>query len=292
MEAGLIEAGWESRRLQTNGLALHVVEAGPADGPLLILLHGFPEFWWAWRHQITTFAEQGYRVVVPDLRGYNSSDAPQHVADYRLDTLVNDVLALADLYRADRFYLVGHDWGGIIAWAVGAAHSERLFRLVIMDAPHLDSWTWPVLIRSTQMLRSSYVAFFQLPWLPETLLSAFGFAWLRATLERSARPGTFRPDDLDQYVAAWSHAGSLRAMLNYYRALRKRKKPDQPARIRCPTLILWGERDSFLEHHVARASLALCDNGNLLIVPRTTHWLHHEEPARVNAEIIRFFGSQ
>lgn len=133
--------GWTNSWRQVNGLSLHVVEAGPAEGPLLLLLHGFPEFWWGWRHQITPLAECGYHVVVPDMRGYNLSDAPQEVSDYRLPTLVADVIALADSYGADRFRLVGHDWGGIVAWGVGIHHSERLERLVVMDAPHPDLWT-------------------------------------------------------------------------------------------------------------------------------------------------------
>lgn len=285
-----IEAGWKSSRQSVNGLSLHVVEAGPADGSLLILLHGFPEFWWAWRHQITPLAECGYRVVVPDLRGYNHSDAPQEVTAYRLDTLVADVIALADHYGADRFHLVGHDWGGIIAWGVGANHAQRLGRLVIMDAPHPDLWAEQALTHPTQALRSTYVALFQLPWLPEAALGALDFAGLRAMMETTARPDTFKPGEVQRYTEAWAHAGSLTAMLNYYRALRDRKKPDQPARILAPTLILWGEHDSFLEHHVARAALALCDKGQLSIVEGTTHWLHLEEPARVNAEIIRFLG--
>ncbi len=123
-----------------NGVALHVVEAGPTTGPLLVLLHGFPEFRWAWRHQITPLAQAGYQVVVPDMRGYNTSDAFQVVTAYQLDTLVSDVVALADSYGAERFRLVGHDWGGIVAWGVWASHPDRLERLVIMDAPHPDLW--------------------------------------------------------------------------------------------------------------------------------------------------------
>ena len=291
MEAEMMEAEWKSMQLPVNGLTLHVVEAGPEDGPLLILLHGFPEFWWAWHHQITPLAGSGYHVVVPDMRGYNSSDAPQQISSYLLDTLVADVIALADHYGTERFHLVGHDWGGIIAWGVGISHSNRLERLVIMDAPHPDLSTEEILKHPTQALRSTYVALFQLPWLPEAVLGALDFAALRAMVEASGRPDTFKPGDMERYAEAWAHPGSLTAMLNYYRALRERKKPDQPARIPCPTLVLWGEKDSFLEHHVAHAGLDLCDNGRLTMVQGATHWLHLEEPARVNAEIIGFLGS-
>lgn len=291
MEAGILEAGWKSSRQTVNGLSLHVVEAGPADGPLLILLHGFPEFWWAWRYQITSFAQHGYHVVVPDMRGYNSSDAPQEITAYRLDTLVADVIALADLYETGRFYLVGHDWGGIVAWGVGISHSERLEKLVIMDAPHPDLWGEQALKHPTQALRSTYVALFQIPWLPEATLGALDFAGLRTMIEATARPDTFKPGEIEQYTEAWANPGSLTAMLNYYRALRERDKPDQPARIQAPTLILWGEHDSFLEHHVARSALELCDQGQLSIIQGATHWLHVEEPALVNAQIVQFLGS-
>jgi pimeloyl-ACP methyl ester carboxylesterase len=290
MEAELEEKGWKSRRLSINSLSLHLIEAGPENGPLLILLHGFPEFWWAWRHQIIPLAEVGYRVVVPDMRGYNCSDAPPEVSSYELSILVADVLALADQYGADRFSLVGHDWGGIVAWGVGASHSERIERLVIMDAPHPDLWVKEVLTHPSQALRSTYVALFQLPWLPEAVLGTFDFAGLRTMLLNTAREGAFEPGDIEEYTKAWAHPGSLKAMLNYYRALRERKKPERPTRIQCPTLILWGEKDTFLEHYLAKASLELCDNGQLSIIQGTTHWLHSEEPAQVNARIIAFLS--
>lgn len=284
-----MEAGWTSGSRAVNGLSLHVVEAGPANGPLLILLHGFPEFWWAWRRQITPLAEHGYHVVVPDMRGYNTSEAPHGITAYRLETLSADILALADSFGADRFQLVGHDWGGIVAWDVGARDPGRLERLVVMDAPHPDLWVKEVLSHPTQALRSTYAAFFQLPWLPEAVLRAFNFAGLR-TMVHLARPGTFEPGEMDRYVDAWSHPGSLTAMLNYYRALRKRPVPDQPRRITPPTLILWGEKDSFLEGHIARSALDYCDDGNLTIVTDATHWLHLEEPERINRELIAFLG--
>jgi pimeloyl-ACP methyl ester carboxylesterase len=126
---------------QINGVRLHAVEAGPVTGPFVILLHGFPEFWWAWRHQINPLAERGFHVVAPDMRGYNLSDAPQDIAAYRLPTLVADVVGFADSFGADRFRLVGHDWGGVVAWGVSASQPNRIERLVVMNAPHPDLWT-------------------------------------------------------------------------------------------------------------------------------------------------------
>jgi pimeloyl-ACP methyl ester carboxylesterase len=284
----MMKNGWKDKRLSVNGISIHVVEAGEADQPLLILLHGFPEFWWGWRNQITPFAIAGYHVIVPDLRGYNQSDAPQEISAYQLEVLVSDVIAIADYYGAERFCLIGHDWGGVIAWGVGASFGERLNRLVVMDAPHPDTWALDALSHPTQLMKSTYVALFQLPWLPEAALSIFDYAGLRTMVETSARPGTFSAEEMDRYTDAWANPGTIKAMLNFYRALGKRKKPDLPARISCKTLIVWGENDTFLEHHIATAALKLCDNGRLIIIPNATHWLHLEEPVRVNMETVNF----
>lgn len=288
----LLEAGWREARHAVNGVSLHVVEAGRAGDPVVVLLHGFPEFWWAWRHQITPLAEAGYHVVVPDLRGYNTSDAPQAVGAYDLDTLAADVVALADAFGAERIHLVGHDWGAVIGWWVAARHPQRLGRVVLMDGPHPDTWASQALTHPTQALRSTYVALFQLPWLPEAALSGFDFAGLRGMMARSARAGTFEPGALDRYAEAWAHPGSLTAMLNYYRALRHRPRSTRPARIAPPTLILWGADDAFLESHVAEAALALCDRGKLEFVPDASHWLHLEQPARIHARIRDWLGAE
>src|SRR5690606_24428568 len=235
-----MEAGWTSGKRTVNGVSLHIVEAGPQDGPLVILLHGFPEFWWGWRHQISPLADAGYHLVAPDMRGYNRSERPAGIDAYRLETLTADVLGLADSFGANRFRLVGHDWGGVVAWDLAASHPGRLERLAVRNGPHPDLWFQVMKRSATQAFRSSY---------------ASGFRVLRAMLERSSRNGTFTPDDLDRYVEAWSHPGALTAMLNYYRALRKRRLPSEPRRIRTPTLILWGEKDVALETGVAEAAL-------------------------------------
>jgi pimeloyl-ACP methyl ester carboxylesterase len=286
----LLEPGWRESIRSINGLHLHVVEAGEPGKPLLILLHGFPEFWWAWRHQITPLADAGYHVVVPDMRGYNTSDAPQGVAAYTLDLLAADVVALADAYGARRFHMVGHDWGAVIGWWVAATYPNRLERVVLMDGPHPDVWGAQAMKHPTQALRSTYVAFFQLPWVPEATLGGFDFAGLKAMIQGSAKSYSFEPGSLDRYVDAWSHPGSLTAMLNYYRALRERPKRDEPARLSPPTLILWAGDDAFLERSVAEAGLALCDRGQLEFIEGASHWLHVEQAALVNARILNWLG--
>ena len=277
--------GWRDRCVTANGTALHLVEAGPEDGRAAILLHGFPEFWWAWREQIQPLADAGFRVIVPDLRGYNLSEAPPGVAAYTLDRLAGDVVAMATALAIERFDLVGHDWGGVVAWHVAARHAARLARLVIMAAPHPDIGLREALADAAQAARSSYVLFFQLPWLPEAALAAFNFAILRRKLRASANAGTFDRGTLDRYVTAWKRPGRLAAMLNYYRALPLRNA--RSGRITTPTAILWGKRDSFLGQHLARASLAHCDDAAIEVIADTTHWLHHEQPDRVTALILR-----
>lgn len=284
----LLRPGWRESVRTVNGLALHVVEAGEPGDPLLILLHGFPEFWWAWRHQITPLAKAGYHVVVPDMRGYNMSDAPQGVAAYALDVLAADVVAIADAYQAERFHLVGHDWGAVIGWWVAARYPQRVDRAVLMDGPHPDVWSEQAWKHPTQALRSTYVAFFQLPWVPEATLGGFDFAGLKAMMRGSAKPDTFEAGALDRYAEAWAHPGSLTAMLNYYRALRERPRGREPARLSPPTLILWADDDRFLERSVAEAGLALCDDGRLEMVEGASHWLHLEQPERVNRRVVEF----
>ena len=274
-------------RHAVNGVTLQVAEAGEAGAPLVILLHGFPEFWWGWRGQIAPLAGAGYRVAVPDQRGYNRSSKPEGIAAYDLDTLAADVIALADAYGTHRVRLVGHDWGGIVAWWVAARYPERVERLVAINAPHI-SVAGPYLRRHpTQMLRSSYMGFFQIPWLPEAMMRARDFALLRQSLVTTSRPGTFSESDLARYRDAWSQPGALTTMLNWYRALRWHSGDDAPSRIRTPTLVIWGLGDRFLERGLAEASLRLCDDGRPLWL-EASHWVQHEEAAAVNEALIAF----
>lgn len=273
----------------TNGITLHVVEAGPQDGRPVFLLHGFPEFWWGWRHQIEPLARAGYRVIAPDQRGYNLSEKPEGIEAYTTDKLAGDVLALADSRNLTRFALVGHDWGGLVAWHLASTRPDRVNRLMILNAPH------PAIVRPfmrshpSQLLRSAYVAFFQVPWLPEAVLRAGDFYLLRRAMRTSSRPGTFSEADLDRYRAAWAEPDALTAMLNWYRAL-----PSSPAtdRIAIPTLVIWGVHDRFLERGLAEASLTLCDHGRILWFEDATHWVQHEEPDRVNTAMLEFLSER
>jgi epoxide hydrolase 4 len=277
-------------RHRTNGITLHCAEAGPEDGPLVILLHGFPEFWWGWRKQIGPLAQAGLRVCAPDQRGYNLSDKPEGVKAYDLDTLARDVIGLADAHGRTRVHLVGHDWGGLVAWWTASRHPDRIERLAILNAPHPAIVGRYMRRHPTQMIQSLYAGFFQLPRLPETALAARDFTFLRQSLAGTSRRKTFSDDDLRRYQEAWSQPGALTAMLNWYRGLRL-KPPMAKPRVDAPTLVIWGLRDPFLQEGLAQESLALCRDGRFLPFRTATHWVHLEEADQVNSALIEFLTS-
>lgn len=268
---------------------MHAVGAGPADGPVVVLLHGFPEFWYGWRKQIEPLAAAGFRVIVPDQRGYNLSSKPSGVAAYALTKLVSDVIAIADQLGRKKMFLAGHDWGAAVAWSAALLHPQRVAKLVVLNVPHPSVMRKFMMTRLRQVFRSWYIFFFQLPWLPEALFSAFHFRVGSRSLLRSSRPGTFFAEDLAQYRAAWSQPGALTSMIHWYRALfcYPTKFPD--CIVHVPTRILWGERDAFLLSEMAHESLRYCADAELYTFANASHWLQHEEAARVSELLIDFF---
>ncbi|WP_332367528.1 alpha/beta hydrolase [Spirosoma telluris] len=254
---------------------------------MIILLHGFPEFWYGWRQQIDVLAEAGCWVWVPDQRGYNISDKPTGINAYSLDTLVADVIALIDAAGRKKAVIVGHDWGAAVAWWTAVSYPERVERLVVLNVPH------PVVMKQFasqdvgQMLRSWYIGFFQLPWLPEVVVRLGNWAFLAQTMKRSSRRGTFTEADLKQYKTAWSQPGAAKAMINWYRAsIRKPPARRQTIRVTVPTLLIWGVRDQFLKREMAQPSIDLCDNGRLVFIEEATHWVQHEVGKRVTELIM------
>ena len=279
----------EHHEIPTNGIRLHVVQTGPVTGPLVLLLHGFPECWYGWRLQLPSLAAAGYRVWAPDQRGYNRSEKPQGIAAYRLAALAADVLGLLDAAGHRQACLVGHDWGGIVAWWIAVHAPHRLQRLVVINAPHAAAMRQQLRRHPAQWLRSSYIGWFQLPWIPELVTRLGRGRLLVWALQQSSRPGTFTPTDLEQYREAWSHPQALHAMLNWYRALLRRPAWLATSRpITVPTLLLWGANDVFLGREMARASLEQCQHGELVMFEEATHWVHHEHPVRVNALLETF----
>ncbi|GKV70523.1 alpha/beta hydrolase [Sporosarcina sp. NCCP-2716] len=280
----------EHTHLDVNGITLHVVQQGPADGGLVILLHGFPEYWYGWRKQMDALAEQGYRVWAPDQRGYNRSDKPEAVSAYRVDRLAADIAGLIRVSGRDKAIVVGHDWGGIVAWNVGRRYPELVDRLVILNAPHEAAMGRYTVKHPLQLFRSSYAGFFQLRGVPEQALGAGGYKPLWRMLKGSSRPGTFTEEDLVHYEEAWSQPEALRSMINWYRAnVRTLFAPEPPYRVPVPVLVIWGARDPFLGRELALRSLAFCDAGRVVYFENATHWVHLEEAQRVNALLIDFF---
>ena len=281
----------EAHDVATNGVRLRVLQQGREDGPLVLLLHGFPEHAGAWLVHSALLARAGYRVWAPDQRGYGGSDKPERIADYALDTLAADVVGLIDAAGRERAVLVGHDWGAAVAWWVAARHPERVAKLVAINVPHPAAMRGFVGRSLTQLRKSWYILAFQLPLLPEALARRHDFRALARALTGSSRPGTFTDEDLNAYRRAWAQPDALRSMLDWYRAMLRHPPDMADARITAPTLLLWGVHDVALERGLAQRSIDLCDDGRLIFFEHATHWVHHEEPERVHAAIAEFLGA-
>ena len=279
----------EHQQIAANGINLHVVQDGPSTGRLVILLHGFPEFWYGWRRQITYLGDAGYRVWAPDQRGYNLSDKPDGIAAYTLDELGADVIGLMDAAGQETALVGGHDWGAAVAWWVALKYPARIARMVIINVPHGAVLTKHLRRNLAQMRKSWYMFFFQIPYLPETLIRLQNWNILVQALKNSSRLGAFTNYDLNIYRQAWSQPKALTSMLNWYRAvMQKRPMPPENIRITVPTLLIWGTQDRFLGRELAQPSIDLCDDGRLVFFEEATHWVQHEEAERVNELIDTF----
>ena len=271
---------------------LHYVEMG--EGPLVVLLHGFPEFWYSWRFQIPSLAEAGFRVVAPDMRGYNLSDKPQGVNNYRAELLGRDVARLIRACGAERAKVVGHDWGGVVAWMVAMHYPEQVEKLAILNVPHPGRFLqglWTL----HQLRKSWYMFFFQIPWLPEQVVRAGNFAWLRYNFRNDpVRPGAFNPQDIERYVEALSRPGALTAAMNYYRAL-FRQPPAQVRRqlrkVEIPVLVIWGERDRYLGTELAQPDRTWVPDVRVERLVDASHWVQVDQPEKVNALLLDFLRS-
>jgi epoxide hydrolase 4 len=279
----------EETFIKTNGIRLHTVMAGPKSGPPVVLLHGFPEDWRCWIRQIPALTTAGCRVIVPDQRGYNLSDKPKGIAAYSVDQLVEDIIGLIKALDYEKVNLVGHDWGAFVAWMLAIKNPEMLHRLGIINVPHPSVMKRFLRRDFEQMRRSLYALFFQLPWLPETLLRMGNWRVAASGLCRSGKPNAFTDEDIEKYQEAWSQPGAMTAMLNWYRAA-VRYPPQITSTMKIPVraLILWGVKDIALSRRMARPSLDYCDDGNLIFFPDATHWVQREEADEVNRRLLEF----
>jgi epoxide hydrolase 4 len=280
---------YQEKQITTNGLNLHVVTAGPKKGQPVVLLHGFPEFWYGWRAQIPALAKAGYRVIVPDQRGYNLSDKPKGASAYRVDTLVQDIAGLADALGYEQINLVGHDWGAVVAWAFALWHPQRVRKLGILNVPHPDVMLRFLRRDPKQLRRSWYIFFFQLPWLPERTLRQQDWRNAVRALRGSGRIHTFTNEEIAEYKKAWAQPGAMTAMLNWYRAaVRQRPKLPDDLQVKVPTLMLWGMQDVALSYRMARPSLDYCTDGKLIFFEDASHWVQHDEEELVTQYLLEF----
>lgn len=283
---------------QVNGIRLHYAESGSGDN-LVFLLHGFPEFWYSWRHQLKALGER-FHVVAPDMRGYNLSDKPGRVEDYKIDVLVKDVVSLLDHFGAKQAAIVAHDWGAGVAWAVAQKHPERVSRLAIMQVPPAAAWRANMSLK--QLLRSWYMFFFLIPRLPEWFISRNDFRAIDKTFTDSPfRKQSFSSEDVALYKESLRRPGTLTAALNYYRAnVIDRLLPRSgnngertgPSKIRVSTLFIFGEQDFAILPATVRGIKNYIDAPySELRIADSGHWVQNEASAEVNEALLCFLDS-
>jgi pimeloyl-ACP methyl ester carboxylesterase len=284
----VLEGTWQHEYITTNGVKLHYVTQG--EGPLMLMLHGFPEFWYSWRHQIPEFAKD-YKVVALDLRGYNESDKPPQQSAYGMSEFIKDVEGVITGLGYDRCVLVGHDWGGMIAWFFAYAHPEMLERLILLNIPHPAKFA-EGLRTPQQILRSSYALFFQLPVLPELLIQWSDYKALESGFKGMAvNKNAFTPADIQVYKDAASRPGALTAMLNYYRNAFPMMLRDDWSVLQVPTLMIWGEEDTALGKELTYGTQAYVRDFQIRYIPNCSHWVQQEQPQLVNQYIRDFLAT-
>lgn len=275
---------WQHRDIMTNGIRMHYVAQG--TGPLLVLLHGFPEFWYSWRLQIPFLAELGYTVVAPDLRGYNETDKPSR--GYDVPTLLRDIVGLIKGLGYEQAVIVGHDWGGALAWSFVLKYPHMTTHLVVCNAPHPEAMqrelkTWK------QLRKSWYIFALQVPWLPEYYLGRLHAARIGQMIYGAAvQKAAFPSDVLERYRVAMSKPGALKASINYYRATFRNpfnflgsSKPSVP-QITTPTLLIWGEQDVALDIALTKGLESWVPDILIKYVPDSGHWVQQEKSELVN----------
>ncbi|MCW3125790.1 MAG: alpha/beta hydrolase [Bacteroidetes bacterium] len=279
-----------SKFIEVNGIRLHYVEEGTGD--LVILLHGFPEFWYGWRKQIPVLG-QHYRVVAPDMRGYNLSDKPKGIAQYKMDVLAKDIAELIKQLGNGKVILVGHDWGAAVSWAVAAIYPELISRLVILNVPHQAEMRKALLgFNVAQWAKSYYMFLFQLPRIPEWFIGRDLAKTFRNTFASFSSKGTAPPDDeIQEYVKAYSQPGALTATINYYRAaLRDMKGTAESEILQMPVLMIWGEQDKALGKELTYNTKDHCADLEIIYDPTSGHFIQSDNPELVNSKLLEFFA--
>jgi pimeloyl-ACP methyl ester carboxylesterase len=270
--------------IDTGAVRLEVQDSG--TGKPVVLLHGFPECAYSWRHQIAALSGAGFRAIAPDQRGYNRSDKPRGVGAYRVETLAKDVIGLLDALGLDRVTLVGHDWGGTVAWTTAALYPERFDKLVTMNGPHPQHARKMIFGDARQLWRSRYMLTFQLPWLAERVIGGHDFP-KRAFHGAGVRREAFDEPTLAVYREAIAQPGAATGMLNWYRAAFRYGAPKLD-KVRCPTLVIWGDGDPALGPRFTEGLEAYADDVRVEHIPGVGHWVQQEAPERVNELLLAF----
>ena len=272
--------------ISTNGIKLYTAFAGPKDGTPVILLHGFPDFWYGWKNQIEFLAKKGFRVIAPNQRGYYLSDKPKGVKNYLAENLVADIIRLADTLKIEKFYLGGHDWGGFVAWALTTRYPNRIRKLFIANMPHPLVMNRYIKEHKSQRKKSWYIFFFQLRLIPEFFLKITKYRFLISAMSKS-----LSREEKELYKEAWKKRKAITSMINWYRGSTRKNAFHWiiPPKITVPTLIVWGKKDAFLSHEMATLSIVICDGGRLEFIKDATHWVLQEKPEEVNTLLSSFF---
>lgn len=282
----VLYSSWQHEYITTNGIKLHYVTQG--EGDLMLMLHGFPEFWYSWRHQIPEFAKD-YKVVALDLRGYNDSDKPADKSAYVMEQFNLDVEGVIKGLGYDKCILVGHDWGGAIAWNFTYAHPEMVERLIVLNIPHPAKFAEGIRTPQ-QLMRSSYMFLFQLPWLPEFMIQSSDYQAIENALKGMAvNKSAFSKEDLEAYKDAAAKRGAMTAMLNYYRNIFGQGMLSQNWGIlQVPTLMIWGEKDTALGKELTYGTQAYVRDFQIKYIPDASHWVQQEKPELVNQYMREF----
>lgn len=280
----------QHKYITANGIKFHYVEEG--TGELVILLHGFPEFWYGWKNQIPVLSKQ-YRVVAPDMRGYNQTDKPEGVSNYAMPTLAKDIAELIKALGEEKAIVVGHDWGAAVAWGVAALHPEVVKKLAILNVPHPKEMSKALMGGNwAQIKRSWYIFFFQLPFMPERIVGTEKF--FKGTFGKMLmRKGAVSREDIQKYVEAYQQPGAIRGAISYYRAaVRETFSDNRPrfGKIQAPVMMLWGEHDTALGKELTYNTEQYCENTfEIHYDPTSGHFVQHDNPEWVNEKLLEFF---
>ena len=279
---------FERRFVDVGEVTLNVVFAGPENGAPVVLLHGFPEFWYAWRGPAAVLARAGFRVIVPDQRGYNRSDKPTGAANYHLRHLVGDIVGLADALGYERVSVGCQDMGSAVGWRLLLEHPERVDRFAVVNAGHPLAWREDV-----ESDISWYRTFLQLPWIPGFVARLGNWRLLTSNLRSTSAEGAFPDEELDQLRTAWDRDGAIHTMGDWYRAVFWPWEGDaSEARVTRPVMILLSAYDPFIPPDAARASGAWVEDFRLEELGSGTHWVTAEEPERIGGLLVEFFSAK